>query len=148
MKKLLITLCLSTVMSLSCSCSKISFLGRLGFLKIFNGTQRTATVVSDKKHADISKLPIHTPNRSPLREFFPIQPCSDSALARKGLQLLTTKVTAPFKVVYDFFKPHQYRNPQIDTDFAHIHTLLRAASGNNERMTRNNLVTPKIAPAA
>ena len=143
MKKLLVIVCLCTAVSVSCSSSKVSLLGRLGFFRIFRQAQRAATVITHTQHAETSKLPVYTPHKTPAHELFPIQPSSDSAAVRKELALFTARLTAPIR---DFFKPHQYRNAQIEGDLTRINALLGAAS-TGEREARN-LATPPVARAA
>ncbi len=100
MKKLLIPLFFCSAAFTYGSYSKISLMGRLGFSGIFRHAQYSAVIQAQK-------LPMYVNNRVVIRDFLPVQPSPHSAVARRGLELFTTKLFAPLKEFRDSFSRHR-----------------------------------------
>ena len=146
MKKLLITLFFCTAAFTSCSSSRVSLMGRLGLLGIFQRAHRSSAIVASRKAIVAPRLPLYTNKHVAIREFLPVQPSPDSALAREGLELLTNKLTAPIKAFRDSFKI-QYRDPLIERDLANAHRMFNTAQ-RGERAARNSLREYSLRPRA
>ncbi len=147
MKKLFITLFFCTTALTSCSGSKIGLLGRLGLFRILKDAQRPVATVVNQKAIAAPKVPIYTDKNTSIRELFPVQPSSDSAVARKALELLMAKLTAPIKAFRNSFRV-QYRDPQLERDLADIRGRLAALQ--REEAAIRNLLNPRpsASPAA
>ena len=145
MKKLLVILCLYTEVSASCNTSKIGLLSRLGLFGIFKHVQRPLATVASQKAIVTPQLPVYTNQNTAIREFLPVQPSPDSAVARKGLELLMAKITAPIKAFRNSFRV-QYRDPQIERELANAHRIINAAEAEEHAVA--NLLRPKVSAAA